>query len=383
MELNNSKKQELVLKIKYSNTLKNAPTSSALLQYLHEATLKNKELKEGVIDIEFFGNKEITEKNNPRFRVNVYNLRKKLNAYYETEGKTDSWQVVIEKGQYKISFIKTVKEGHLIKNINWKVAIPYIGLFSALLTLLLVTKTPKAPKIWKNFLDSKTQTNLYIGDHFGIAGNTITGKRGWTRDFSINNTKEFYELVDTHPELKGKISPSSYSYSTRMSALATQKIQEIFQYHKKSFDIRFSTQTTIPEIKESHAIYVGPSKNKNQFLTFFNEANPYCKIIDNTIKISGLTASENNSYSFNSQNTQEEYALVSKYTSIGNKEHFVFFSQHDIGVSATVAYFTNLDSVSKFEKTHLKNHNHFTALYKVKGLNRTDTDLKLVQVITF
>ena len=146
MELNNSKKQELVLKIKYSNTLKNAPTSSALLQYLHEATLKNKELKEGVIDIEFFGNKEITEKNNPRVRVNVYNLRKKLNAYYETEGKTDSWQVVIEKGQYKISFIKTVKEGHLIKNINWKVAIPYIGLFSALLTLLLVTKTPKAPK---------------------------------------------------------------------------------------------------------------------------------------------------------------------------------------------------------------------------------------------
>lgn len=383
MQLNNSQKQEIVTKIRKSNTLKNAPTSSALLQYLHDATLKDTVLKEGVIDIEFFGSKEIEDKNNPRVRVNVYNLRKKLVAYYEEEGKNELWQLAIKKGQYKVSFIKSEVYSKPNLKINWSQVIPYIGLLIAVGFIISFTRTPEAPKIWKNFLNSKDQSNLFIGDHFGISGNTITNGMGWTRDFNINTTNEFYKLLDEQPELREQIKPSQYSYSTRMSAITTQKLQGLYQYYEKAFDIRFSTQTSIPEIKESNAIYVGPTKNKNQFLTFFNEGNPYCEIENDTLNIRNHPTIKDSIFSLNSKTTTEEYAIVSKYPSIGNKEHFVFFSQHDIGVSATVEYFTNLDSIKQFEKSHLKGSDYFTAIFKVKGFNRTDTDLKLVEVITF
>lgn len=383
MQLNNSQKQEIVSKIRNSNTLKNAPTSSALLQYLHEATLKNTVLKEGVIDIEFFGSKEIEERNNPRVRVNVYNLRKKLVAYYLEEGENEPWQLSIEKGQYKVSFVKSEVYTKPKRKINWIQTIPYCLLLIAIGVIIIISKTPTSPKLWKEFLDSKNQSNLFIGDHFGITGTTITNGFGWTRDFDINNNNEFYQLLNKQPELRNKIKPSSYSYSTRMGAITTQMLQELYQIHEKKFDIRFSTQTTIPQIKESNAIYVGPTKNKNQFLTFFNEGNPYCEITNNEFSIVKHPDIKDTQISLNSKTISEEYAIVSKYPSIGNKEHFVFFSQHDIGVSATVAYFTNRDSIAAFEKKHLSKHSHFTAIYKVKGLNRTDTDLKLIQVIPF
>ncbi|WP_139956951.1 helix-turn-helix domain-containing protein [Flavicella sediminum] len=383
MQLTPSQKQEIVTKIRNSSTLKNAPTSSALLQYLHEATLKNTVLKEGVIDIEFFGSKEIEERNNPRVRVNVYNLRKKLVSYYTEEGKEDLWRLSIEKGQYKVSFAKSEIYTKPKRKINWKQLIPYTGLVIAIATIISMNTTPKAPKIWKSFLETEEHSNLFIGDHFGITGTTITNGYGWTRDFNINTTNEFYQLLDAQPELRDKIKPAQYSYSTRMSAITTQKLQELYQQHDRKFEIRFSTQTSIPEIKERNAIYVGPTKNKNQFLTFFNEGNPYCKIKEEQLVVSKHPEIKDIKIPLNSKTTTEEYAIVSKYASIGNKEHFVFFSQHDIGVSATVAYFTNLDSIAQFEKKYLPKHQHFTAIYKVKGLNRTDTNLKLIQVIPF
>ncbi|MCL7762527.1 hypothetical protein MPF19_03805 [Polaribacter sp. Z014] len=381
--LSNEQKQEIVSKIKKSNTLKNAPTSSALLQYLHDATLNNTTLKEGVIDIDFFGNKEVTDKNNPRVRVNVYNLRKKLITYYETEGKEDLWRLHIKKGQYKVSFTKTETPPKRVRKINWKVTIPYVILIGVIAFFMISNTTSKPPKLWEEFFKSDSQTNLFIGDHFGITGKTITKGYGWTRDFDINTNEEFHAFIDKNPELKKLIKPSKYSYSTRMGALATQKIQSFFQQHDHNFDIRFSTQTSIPEIKEKNVIYVGPTKNKNQFLPFFNEGNPFCNISNDFITIKNHPKIKDQTIDLKSKTESEEYAIVSKYKSLGNKEHFVFFSQHDIGVSATVAYFTNIDSITKFENTYLKEQHHFTAIFKVKGVNRTDTNIQLLDVIPF
>lgn len=382
MKLSHLKKQEIVERITNSNTFKNAPTSIALLLYLFKATQKKTHLKESVIDIEFFGGFEITNKNNPRVRVNVYNLRKKLAAFYENEGKEDDWVLQILKGQYSTSFVRNKKTKRFDK-INWTKTLPYFALLSLLIFIIIDTFPPKSPTIWKPFLVSKKKTKLYIGDHFGITGNTITNGSGWTRDFNINSSEEFYAFVDKNPGLKNKIKPSTYSYSTRMSALASQKFQSFFQNYKQEFDIRFSTETLITEIKEGNVIYVGPTKNKNLFLTFFNEGNPYCKIIDNDLIISKTIFKKDSVISLKSPVIAEEYAIVSKYPSIGNTEHFVFFSQHDIGVSATIEFFTNLDSLEMFKNKYLKNRQHFTAIFKVKGQDRTNTNLKLETVIPF
>ncbi|CAM4110548.1 helix-turn-helix domain-containing protein [Zobellia nedashkovskayae] len=383
MQLTEKIEQHVVYKIKDSETFKNAPTSRGLLQYLYEATKRGEHLKEAVIELEFFRNDENQEKNNPRVRVNIYNLRKKLTAYYETEGSTDSWQLKIDKGQYKVRFIKRQAPAGWMRKVTWSQILPY-GLFLVALIMLVVTNiSSKTPLLWESFLNSEKSTNLILGDHFGTMGETMTGGRGWTRDFEINSVDEFYDLLEVKPELQGVLHPANYSYTTRMAAMATQQFQQFFQANDKPISIRFSTQTTLPEIKEGNAIYAGPIKNENQFIGFFNDANAYFNLSGKTLKLSGHPTMKDSLFTFGTSLVDQEYAIVAKYPSIGNSEHFVFFSQHDIGVSATVEYFTNNDSLQKFQKEHLKGKKYFTALFKVKGQNRVDTDLKLEMVVGF
>lgn len=382
-DISDIQKQEIATKIRESNTFKKASTSNALLQYLNEATLKGVDLKESVIDIDFFGSKEVSDKNNPRVRVNVYNLRKKITQYYETEGKDDVWQLTIDKGQYEVRFFKKQLQKQLIKKLNWIKVSPYIGLIIAISALIYTNMPPKPPTVWKSIMNKEKPTNLFIGDHFGISGTTITGGIGWTRDFSINSVNEFYELLEENPELKDSQKPANYTYTTRMAALATQQFERLFQHYNLELPIRFSTLTSISEIKEGNAIYAGPIKNKNQFVHFFNEANPYFTIANGELKLSNHPQLMDTIFSIKSPIVDVEYALVSKYPSIGDSEHFVFFSEHDIGVSATAEYFTNNDSIQHFVKKYLKDKKYFTAIFKVKGQNRTNTDIKLEMVVSF
>ncbi|SDW34772.1 hypothetical protein SAMN05444411_101531 [Lutibacter oricola] len=382
-KLTTTQKQEIVTKIRESNTFKKASTSNALLQYLNEATLKGVNLKESVIDIEFFGSKEVSDKNNPRVRVNIYNLRKKIAQYYENEGKDDVWHLTIDKGQYEVRFFKKQLSKQLVKRIKWVHIIPYVALVITLFALIFTNTSPKTPTIWKSIINKEKPTNLFIGDHFGIAGNTITGGVGWTRDFNINSVNEFYELLEKKPQLKVSQKPANYTYTTRMAALATQQFERLFQHYNQDLPIRFSTLTSISEIKEGNAIYAGPIKNNNQFIHFFNEGNPYFEIKNNKLYFHNHTERKDTIFNLKTTEINEEYAIVSRYAGIENTEHFVFFSDHDIGVSATSELFTNLDSIEKFTNTHLKDKSHFTALFKVKGQNRTNTDIKLEMAVGF
>ncbi|TNJ46605.1 hypothetical protein KFZ70_14330 [Tamlana fucoidanivorans] len=378
MKLTEKQKRKIVDTIINSNTFKKAPTSIALLLYLFEATKKEIPLKESVIDIEFFKSKNATDRTNPRVRVNAYNLRKKISQFYATEGKHDVWRLKIEKGQYQVSFYKKPQEYSLIKTAKWKTVIPYTLLFISLGTLLVMSLPKVKPILWESFLSNAATTHLYLGDHFGLTGKTITNNQGWTRDFSINDADEFYEFIDKHLDLRTNLKPSHYSYITRMGALASQKFQKFFQHHEKEFSVRFSTQTSFSEIKEGNAIYVGPTKNNNQFLHFYNQANPFFEISSDALK----HKTNQNQYNLNTGNETQEYAIVSKYP-VDKTTHFLFFSQHDIGVIATIEYFTNKDSIAKFTQSHLKDKKYFTAIFMVKGQDRTNTSLKLEQVFPF
>lgn len=383
MKITDKEKQLSIQRICKSKTFKNAPTSISLLQYLHRATQEGIALKEMVIDIDFFGKKELSDKSNPRVRVNVYNLRKKLKQYYEEEGKQDKWQVSIEKGQYQVSFTKRESSFKHFQQHFLIQALPYIALLIALCFILFTNIAPRPQALWKDLLSSKQHTNLYIGDAFGLVGTTITGRRGFTRDYSINSFSDFYEMINTREDLKDTLSPSTFTYATSMAVISTQRFQEFFQKHKRSFAIRFATRTSASEIKEGNAIYIGSLRNKSPFIAFFNDANPYFDFHNRRLFFTGHPELEDCTYDIFSFDELNEYALVSKYRATDNTEHLVFFSEHDIGVSATVDYFTNNDSIKSFTKKHLKHHKYFTALFKVKGQDRTDTNIQLETVVAF
>ncbi|WP_321316917.1 hypothetical protein [Labilibaculum sp.] len=382
MNISLDNKRLIIAKIRNSKTFSKAPTSSSLLSYLFEETIKGTDLKEKLIEIEFFGESKSTEKSSPRVRVNVYNLRKKIARYYENEGKEDACRLHIEKGQYQLMFSMKKNKESAVKKIKLSLYIPYVVLFVVLLLFALSKIPQKAPAIWNSFVVDETKPKLIIGDAFGVMGNTATGAFGWNRDYTINSIEEFYQFCDNNPKLKNELSPANYTYMTGMGAITSQKITSLFDKYDTDFNIHFSSQTSIADLKDGNTIYAGPIKNNNLFIHFFNEANQYYKIKDSKLYFSKHPSIKDTTFNLFTEGLVSEYTIVSKYNGPNNHDQFVFFSDHDIGVCSTVEYFTNTDSLQKFTASYLDNSTYFTAVFMAKGKSRTNTDLKLLLVTT-
>ncbi len=385
ISISDDEKIKIVEQILSSSTFQKAPKSIALLRYLVKATIEGIYLKEDVIDYEFFGSKSSFDKSNPRVRVNIYNLRKKLEVYYETDGKNDNWRIQIDKGQYGVRFEKNLSENDKKSSQLLLKIFPFIIILILLVTLIVTNLPAHQPKIWKDYFSNKKPTTLVIGDVYGIMWETITGEKGWTRDFAINNSEDFYAYLDKHPDLKGTIQPAIFFYSTSMGVKSARDIMRLFSEHKKDFDIRFSSNTQISDILNGNAIYVGPIFNKNKFIELFNAGNPYFKIREHKLILSGSELHKDTEYATWGKGigNDMDIAIVSRFKGPQDSEQFVFFSNHDIGVKATIDYFTNVDSLRNFESKYLKETTNFTAVYRVIGKDRTQLSIHNVVVIPF
>ncbi|WP_430934358.1 hypothetical protein [Saccharicrinis sp. 156] len=379
--LSEEEKNKIIKTVTQSSTFQKVTTGAALLKYLAKAEIEDTFLKEDIIDIEFFGKKDKPDKSNTRVRVSMYNLRKKLDDYYANEGARNEWHVVIDKGQYSVRYKKKVDAKLKTGQFIGKHTLIYAAFAVFIISLIVVNQPPKKPKVWEEFINNKT--TLFIGDAFGMRGNTITGQPGFTRDYNINSIEEYYKFIEGKPELKNQLKPAYYQYFTGMGAFATRDIAQLFTPYHRRFDIKFDSNTSLDDIKNGNAIYAGPLLTNCKFIPFFNDANEHFKVSRYTLTIKDVPNMKDTTINISTTGKTMDYAIVSKYPGPMGTEHFVFFSNHDMGVSATVEYFTNIDSLKQFTKQHLEGHKNFTALFKAHGRERTSLDLKLLWVFPF
>ncbi|RKR13286.1 hypothetical protein CLV91_2003 [Maribacter vaceletii] len=376
-------KKEISSKILQSKIFLKAPKSSALLRYLVQADLEGSYLKENIIDIEFFGGNLEADKTNARVRVNVYNLRKKLEVYYASQGKEDTWRLIIDKGQYGIRYVKVSSLKKNTKSISFWQVLPYLGLLLVLLSFFVNNSLLNAPKVWRDYFKNDFKTTMFIGDAYSLYGRTITGGVGVTRDFKINNATEYYDFIEINKKYKDLLKPSPYSYITGMGAYAANNISRVFSKYTKSFTIRFASKTTYDDLKEGNIIYVGPFHRRQKFTTLFNNENRHFKISDTTLQMVNIPNKKDSVIHLTNTPPDMEYAIVSRSKSLNAKEQFLFFSNHDIGVLATVEFFSNKDSLAVFTSKYLKNKDNFTAVYKVFGKDRTNMKKETICVVPF
>lgn len=381
--LSKEKKLQICEEIINSEVFKKSPKSSALLKYLVKSTIEGNYLKEDIIDLEFFGEKPSYNKSSPRIRVNIYNLRKKIDKYYQTEGAKALWRLCIDKGQYSVSFKRQKLQKTTFNGIKTKHLLPYILLLAVVIFFVLKNLKPTPPNMWQAFFNNKKSTTLIIADVFGIQGKTITGGQGWTRDYNINSTKDYYDLIDKNPVLKVNTKPAAYYYVTSMGAKATHTISKLFHSYQSDFDVRLTSNTSVVDLKKGNLIFVGPYRNKHKFIALFNDSNPYFKIEENKLSLKNHPTIKDTILTTHYSKEDRDFSIVSKFKGPENNECFLFFSNHDIGVKATTEHFTNKDSLDIFYKKHLTNKENFTALYEVNGKERTNLGLKTIMVVPF
>ncbi|HKJ40559.1 MAG TPA: hypothetical protein VKA27_00645 [Sunxiuqinia sp.] len=377
----NEEKKQLLERLLSQSTFAKSPTSSVLLQYLVQMSIDDIDIKETTIGVDLLGKKYDADKGNARIRVSMYNLRKKLNTYYESEGKEDTWRIVIPKGQYRPEFVKNTGHSNSVNTKNYWIG----GLVAALIISWLafyLNERQTTPSMWKAFFDNGKPTTLFIGDSYGFMGPTGLGHVGWVRDYSINDADDLYNFLEAHPTFKDSLSPANYFYTTGMAAYASKEVARLFERHHADFSIRFTSNSNYSDIIGENSIYAGPIKNDNKFIRFFNEENSKFKLKNNSqLHYLGDKEQPDTTFQLAVQGLEFEYAIVSRLEGPAQTAQLIFFSDHDIGVKATVEYFTNADSIKAFYNRYFDGQNvPFTALFETWGIERTNTSLKPILV---
>ncbi|WP_042496406.1 hypothetical protein [Algibacter lectus] len=87
---------------------------------------------------------------------------------------------------------------------------------------------------------------------------------------------------------------------------------------------------------------------------------------------------ENKIIKINSRDSEGEYAIASGFNGPNNSRHYIFFSNHGMGLTSVIEYFTDIDSVQEFSDAYLSTSNEFIAIFFVKGKDRTSLSMELV-----
>ncbi|GAA4230656.1 hypothetical protein GCM10022291_01310 [Postechiella marina] len=383
-----------------SKAFSKSTTSNILLKYLIESSIKNKNLNATDISIELFGSQYEHEKSEATVRVNVYHLRNKLKKYFNNEGINDAITIEIKTGQYGVSFYRREQPK---PKYNFKQKISFI-FFT--LTLLLIGSyafiklTYKDP-VWHSLFKNDKETTLYLYDIFGYYGPTLFNKIGWHRDYEINSATDFYNEVEKHPKLMKDYSPGRNIYVNFLSAYSVNDLSKHFYRYNSEFKIHKFHNLSLQQLKEQNSIYIGPLRGDNAFVDFFNLKSKHIKLIDNknstnqqeedffdgqnatynegrNIKFKNLEKGIDTLIKLKSNGNKYEHVLVAKLNGDNNTSNLLFFSNHGFGATATIEYFTNVDSLKRFNDNYLKDADEFISLFYVSGKERTSINIKQI-----
>lgn len=381
-------------KILQSNSCKKSKINCELLEYLVKESISGHVPKETEIGIDVFNKKyDKTDSLNSNIRVYIYNLRKKLNSYYNSEGKNDKIIFEIEKGHYHVIFHHREKEVNEKTEDRSKYKLYKLLFFATLLVLVLgsvaniiFTKPHKSKyknyPMWSDFHNSPKKTLLVLGDHFLMNSSLPTNNEGLIRDYYVNSRKEYEEFMENNPELEDSLSASYVTYLTKQGPFSMKMINDVFYDMNTDFQLKLASEIQMNDLKNYNIIFIGSYKTIEPFKDFLDFDFDY-NIIENQHEY--LVSTGNKADTFRIEGGWDEktdYSLLLNFQSLSGNSFLFFLSSQDIGNISTVRLFTNGEYLEKFYKEQVQplNTKYFKALYRVKGFNTTDFTYELLRV---
>lgn len=343
-----------------------------LLRLLIEESLAGNQLKELTLGIKFFGEK-YAEKDNGTARVYVYNLRKKLNAYYADQGEEDRLKFILEKGSYKIRFEQSHSNDNHKKTIFTK-RTTYIAAAIAVIIVACVAlfmQPSNENYCWDNFLRDGANNTCVLADHITINYNIDSVKCVVSHPKITNETLLRREVTDS-------VSLTQFTYFSKDIPYSLFNLTKWFTQSGGDMTITQESKLDYAETKRSNIIYIGSYKTMGVSKHIFDKNNEWAKIDYNTITIDRGSKQTIYRSKFQSNYTKT-YAIVS-FFALNEQRHAIYFvSNSDVGTMAAVSYFTNREHLNKLYESVPKD-SYFNALFEVEGVGRTNANCRLIDI---
>ena len=395
--IDNEKKRQVLETVLESKDFRKAKKYQELLRYLAELALKGEEIKETTIAVEFFGRKDVFDPSlDSTVRAYVSTLRRKLEHYYLTEGHYDEIQIVLPKGDYKIDFVLTPIPQTPSRQLSFK--LPSLVLISTLLVLLILVIGLGAEKIirdrrdnryikkndpiWHDLFESNKKTLIVLGDYYFFSMPLDSGRQSYIRDVRINSEEELAAFLENHPQYQTKAAKTYHTYLEEHIPWSLACILPSFVYHNKEIELKLSSEVQLADLQRYNIVYLGPYKSLKVLSTVTRELNFKYRLDDHR-RLDFFDKSSNQLFTYTWMTNPEtqarnDYAIVLKVSG-GNGNTFLFFlSQHDFGNVSTTKHFTDAAYLEELRQGITSNY--FEALFEVKGIVRTDFEIKLLHV---
>ncbi len=355
-----------------SKLFKSSPIYLDLLDYLCKSTLRGESPKELTIATDVF-NKKIEQGKEVNVRPYIYNLRKKLDQFYQEEGRNSLFRLKISKGKYTIEVITNKKSR------SWK----RYGLlvFIFLLAFVFVLKLNhdnqfrfQNSKIWKGFLTNKKPTLFILGDHYFF--NVYDEDFGWiiSRKPSINSDGDFLENIPSSEIENYK--KGGTKYLNPQTAHGLFHLMPILAKAKSECELRMSSEFHWDMTYGHNVIFLGSYKTVGKLNDIISDLGVK---IDIHKGIDFRIAGKDSTFYFGQQGLRTDLISLMKFTTNKQNDVLIILSMADFGNIGLAKRLADPVELRKLEK-EIEGHDSFRALLGVEGLGNTDFSMKLITI---
>jgi hypothetical protein len=272
--------RQILADILESPEFKDSQRYRELLQYLVEESVAGRSPKETTIGIQIFGkDASFNSKEDATVRVYINNLRKKLEHYYLTAGKSASHRLVIPVGHYKVDFVLAEEQPSPKTGYNWTLlwVLLSVGLVGAFLlgyysasVVQPVARTSAVPNpIWRDFVQSDSRPTLVVlGDYFFMR--EINPISSYYRTITINNPEDLQERIAKEPAFGKRYKQNEFTFLRPSSTWGLTQVIPILQRSPRGYSLKLASEIAPADFKSNNIVFIGTLKTLHSFSKFLH-----------------------------------------------------------------------------------------------------------------
>lgn len=398
--INQNQKQALLKEILKSNSFINSKLNSKLLTYLVECEIEDKAPSEYSIAIDVFNKDSSFNPNEDTIiRVSVYNLRKKLERYYQNMGKRTKLRVKIPKGHYEVNFFNYSRE-----NFTSRLKNPYTILISVIFLLLtgiiyLLSLSNKVAQsanneifhsMYNDIISSSNLKIITLGDDFiyfsDFSEFKTTPIRRMIRNSAINTEAEFEEFK-SQSEDRIHLNKLPFSFFNQASVWPLPKIAILLNSLNLTYSLKSSTNLRSNDIKNSDVIFIGSFWTLGILNQFLKDENIEYNIIgEESFTLNSITGDSSISFTRNGVPAydHDDYCLFMRLPGPNNNTIYFIISFYATGSMGAVSFLTEEKSLLELEnklKDKFKSvPDYFKLVFKSKGYHREVLSTEIIHI---
>jgi len=414
--IDNQQKRIILQKILNSSEFSESRISRLLLAYLIESSIKGITPKETSIAKEVFGkDKNFNPIEDTLVRVHIHNLRKKLEKYYEHEGRKDKIRIIIPKGHYEVLFIPQRHLNQEIKKLFNKSNLILIFIIITLLFLCFYLFSEnqslkgkyyivdRENPIWKEFLVENKPVMIVIGDFFFLKQYRNDIKRGLRiRDVYINSYEDLQAFKKKYPQYNDLFPDTMNTFIHKDYAWCLQDFLKIFFSFQKNVSFKLVSRLSLKDLINNNVIFLGSFKRIGIFKKFFQYSHFKFQLYSEETSVDWknkfwLYPNQKILYKPDNKDTtiiyervgsvldsHNDYAIVAKFPGPNNNKILFFASFYSAGIYEAVRTFTQRESLRAVEEEMRSQLGHipenFEILFEAIGIDRTGYKIEIKQI---